>query len=107
MSNIIEQLKRNYPANNFIYLVGLDSAIIGVEQRESEESDRLVYSAKKIIANFVSTGMDYDEALEYFYFNVEGSYFGENTPLIVCDLDLDIDKEPASAKDILITFRAN
>ena len=51
--------------------------------------------------------MDYDEALEYYYFIVEGSYFGENTPLIVCDLDLDIDQEPASAKDILITFRAN
>ena len=107
MSNIIEQLTRNYPANNFIYLVGLDSAIIGVDQRESEESAVLVYSVKKIIANFVNTGMDYDEALEYFYYNVEGAYFGENTPLIVCDLNLEIDQEPVIAKDIVITFRAN
>jgi len=104
--NILTQLKEKYPFNKFIYLVGLDNAIIGVEQRESEESDRLVYLASKIIANFVNSGMNYDEAVEFYYFNVEGSYYGENTPLIVNDLELSI-QSPESVKDILITFRAN
>ena len=105
--DIATRLKEIYPESSFIYLVGLDSAIIGVNQRESEESAVLVYSVKKIITNFVTNGMDYDEALEYFYYNVEGAYFGENTPLIVNDLELDISNQPASAKDIYITFRAN
>lgn len=106
MNNIVKELNENYPLNNFIYLVGLDNAIIGVQQRETQERDRLVYSTKKIIANFVKDGLDYDQALDYFYYNIEGAYYGENTPIIVNDLGVNYD-EPASAKDILITFRAN
>jgi hypothetical protein len=105
--DIVNRLKEVYPDNSFIYLVGLNDAIIGVSMGLSESDDKLVYLASKIIANFVSNGMAYDEAIEFYYFNVEGSYYGENTPIIVNDLELDLCRVPASAKDILITFRAN
>jgi hypothetical protein len=105
--DIVNKLKEIYPESSFIYLVGLNDAIIGVQVGPNEDSDKLVYLASKIIANFVNSGMSYDEALEYYYFNVESAYFGDKTPVIVNDLELDISNQPASAKDIYITFRAN
>ena len=105
--DIVTKLREIYPESRFIYLVGLNDAIIGVQVGPNEDSDKLVYLASKIIANFVNSGMSYDEALEYYYFNVEGSYYGEKTPVIVNDLELEISNQPARAKDIYITFRAN
>ena len=31
-------------------------------------------------------GMSEDEALEYFYYNIKGSYMGEGTPLFFDDI---------------------
>jgi hypothetical protein len=42
---------------------------------------RLIYSVKKCIEILMSQGMDYEESLEYFVFNVSGAYFGEKTPI--------------------------
>ena len=37
--------------------------------------------------------MDYDDAIEYFDYNIAGAYVGENTPIIFeDDVDLDIFK---------------
>lgn len=46
---------------------GFDSAIISVSKTH------IAYSIVKCI-EILSKGMDYDEALEYFYFNIKPNY---------------------------------
>lgn len=59
---------------------GLDSAIIGSEYH----SHKVVYSIERILAVLMERdGMDMDEAVEFFDFNIAGAYVGEMTPLYV------------------------
>jgi hypothetical protein len=47
---------------------------------------RLVYSTEKCISILVKDHwMDYEDALDYFYYNVSGSYVGEQTPIFIDD----------------------
>lgn len=56
---------------------GFDEAIIGETTR-----NLAVYDANKIIAILMERdGMTYDDAVDYFYFNVECAYVGEETPI--------------------------
>lgn len=107
----IDKLKEAYPENEFIYFSDLDNAIIGIDYRGNAKDDRLVYSARKIINQLISTGLDPDEALDFYYYNIEGIYLGPNTPLIVYDLDLNTESKdisvPAKVKDLYITFLKN
>jgi hypothetical protein len=61
-----------------ILLTGLGEAIIG------QTSDRLVYSANKILDILVQRDqMTYDEAMEFYSFNIEGLYAGATTPILM------------------------
>ena len=63
---------------------GLEHALIGFGSQYT--GPRLaVYSAKKIIAHFQAEGMEYDEAVEMFDFNVSTLWAGPTTPLILDD----------------------
>ena len=56
-------------------------AFLGVTK---DEPPKAVYSEEKIIDAFVERdGMTYEEALEYFDYNVRGAYVGEQTPLFI------------------------
>ena len=66
--------------SDLIKIDGFDAAIIGVASRIGSE-DFLVYSREKCIEILMSDDeMDYDEAAEFFDFNVAGAYVGEATP---------------------------
>ena len=54
---------------------GHDNAIIGTV------GDKVLYDQDIIIQNLENDGMTHEEAVEYFYFNIEGSYMGEKTPI--------------------------
>ena len=59
---------------------GFDEAIIGIAD------ERVVYSITKCIEILMKDNdMEYMEAIEYFDFNVEGSYAGATTPIWVDD----------------------
>jgi hypothetical protein len=75
---MLEEIIERYPDSEFLKADGLDSAIIGVE----EKSMRLVYSTQKIL-KILQTEHDMDEveAIEYFDFNISGAYMGELTPI--------------------------
>jgi hypothetical protein len=45
--------------------------------------DVSVYDYEKCIEALMSEGMDLDEAVEYFEFNVEGAYVGPHTPVFL------------------------
>ena len=76
-SIILDSIVENYPDEEILKADGLDDAIIGIE----EGSYRLIYSKTKCIEIFINEGMDEEDALEHYYFNVVGSYVGEKTPI--------------------------
>lgn len=62
---------------------GLDDAIIGFGSQPGSDYV-IVYDAQKIVDILVDRDeMDREEAWEYFYFNIEGAYVGELTPIYV------------------------
>jgi len=66
---------------------GFDDAIVGV--LGYDEESRLVYSADKVIDILMQDDMTYEEALDYFNFNLEGAYMGKRTPLFIWEYDPD------------------
>jgi hypothetical protein len=58
---------------------GFDDAVIGIEPLTM----RVVYDIDKVIEILMGQGMDHDEAIEYYEFNIVGAYVGEQTPLFV------------------------
>ena len=64
---------------DILFADGYDKAIAGVVW--DGERTRVVYTTEKILAILMEDGMTYDEASEFFDFNVAGSYMGVYTPL--------------------------
>jgi len=57
---------------------GLEEAIVGVINRLGTQA--LCYDLNKVI-DILMRDMSEEEAWEYFYYNIEGCYVGENTPV--------------------------
>jgi len=57
---------------------GFDDALLGVTSKNIA-----VYDIDKCFKVLEKQGMSTDDAVEYFYFNVEGSYVGEQTPIYI------------------------
>jgi hypothetical protein len=75
---MLEEILENYPDETFLKADGFDEAIIGLD----EKSGRLIYSTTKCLEILVKDEeMTMEEAIEHFYYNVSGAYFGEQTPI--------------------------
>ena len=62
---------------------GFDAAIVGIAERCGQPT-LVVYDAARCIEILVERdGMDRDEALEFFRFNVLGAWVGEMTPVFL------------------------
>lgn len=72
----LESIIERYQDETFLKADGFDEAIIGVDERTM----RLVYSITKCI-QILCRDMNEEDAIEYFSFNVSGSYMGEKTPI--------------------------
>lgn len=69
-----------YPEALFLDPGYFDKAIIGVANRINLTV--VCYDESKIIKLLMKHDkMDYDEAVEFFQFNILGSWVGENTPV--------------------------
>ncbi len=77
---MIDKIVEWFPADEVLVADGFDEAIIGIDSN----SMRLIYSVSKCI-EILSKDMDEEEAVEYFDFNVRGSYVGEKTPIWCTD----------------------
>jgi hypothetical protein len=73
---MLKRIIEEYPEETFLKADGFGDAILGVE----EYSMRLIYSVKECI-KILSKSISREEALEYFDYNVQGSYLGEKTPI--------------------------
>jgi hypothetical protein len=72
-----------HPEIEFLKADGFDDAVIGLELL----TEKLIYSKKKCLAILMERdGMDAEEALEYFDYNVESAYVGKKTPVFVDDM---------------------
>jgi hypothetical protein len=64
---------------------GLDNALVGVGRRCGQPT-LAVYSVNKVLEILMKRdGMTDEEAVEYFEYNIEGSWMGENTPIWLYD----------------------
>jgi len=79
MKQVLNKIIDTYPEQEFLKADGLDEAVIGVEEDEM----RLVYSVDKCIEIFMTQGMEYEDALEFFDYNVRGAWMGDKTPIWV------------------------
>ena len=91
MSDELDQQKRErlqdmYPDTEMVFFDGFDDALIGVVTQFGGDP-RVCYDFYRCLAILQSEHkMDHDEALEYFGYNVIGSYVGTSTP---CFLEKD------------------
>jgi hypothetical protein len=79
---MIDRILEQYPDETFLKADGFDDAIIGLD----ESTMRLIYSVSKCLDILVFDGMEYDDAVEYFYYNVSGSYVGLKTSIWCYDV---------------------
>ena len=83
--------KRELLAGNdpdLLFADGFDDAIMGTALPASCSWSKVVYSADKCIDILMERdGMDHEEALDYFGFNVECAYVGEATPIFFWEVD--------------------
>ncbi len=61
---------------------GFDEALMGVAERINL-GPVAAYSVEKMLDVLIKDGMSYEEALEYFDFNIRGAWVGENTPVFI------------------------
>jgi len=67
-----------YEDEELLLADGFDDAVIGID----ESSMRVIYSSGKCIEILMlQSEMLLDQAIEFFEFNVKGSYVGDKTPI--------------------------
>ncbi len=92
--NKLEIIKEEYPEETFLSADGFEDAIIGVAEIKQISQLVLVYSRTLCIDILMQRDkMTYEEAEEYFDFNVEGAFMGEKTPIWVDDESLQLEGE--------------
>ena len=65
---------------------GLEEALIGTGRQFNQELT--VYSVEKVLEILVTRdGMSYEEAREFYEFNIVGAYVGPETPVFVEDCE--------------------
>lgn len=74
--NILEKIIEKYPERTFKTLDGYDNAIIDIDI----SSYALVYSYERIIENLMDDGMEEEDAIEFFSYNI--SYIFEGNEVI-------------------------
>jgi hypothetical protein len=70
---------------SFLLADGLEEAFIGIGY--SFHTPIAIYSKKKAIKCLEKKGMDKEQALEFFDYNIAGAYVGDQTPIFLEDLD--------------------
>lgn len=66
---------------------GFDDAIIGMADRINL-GPLVAYSVEKILDTLINRdGMTYEEAVEYYEFNIVGAWFGEFTPVFITNYE--------------------
>ena len=66
-----------------VFADGLEEAFIGIGYQFHKPV--ALYSKNKAIQCLIDQGMDEEQALEYYDYNIAGAYVGEQTPIFLED----------------------
>jgi len=91
MTPLITKIKALDP--RILLADGYNDCLVGVTLRGQEWV--ALYDASRIVEK-LALDMDYEDAMEYFDFNIQGAYLGEKTPIFI-SMDQDIDDPEDSA----------
>jgi len=82
--NIRDQILEDYgeDAETMLFADGFDDAIVGVGNVFGGKLCA-IYDTDIVLKQCMKDGMEYDEALEFFDFNIAGAYVGEQTPIFI------------------------
>lgn len=69
-----------------LFMDGLNEAIVGIASQYTKPH-LVVYSEQRIIAQLMRDGMSEGDAWEHYYHNIADAWVGENTPLILIELE--------------------
>lgn len=79
------KINEEYP--DLLKADGFDDAILGVVERIGTQA--ICYDQDKVIDILIERdGMTYEEAIEYFEYNIAGAWVGESTPFFLQRMDL-------------------
>ena len=78
--NRLDIITEMHPDEKFIHYDGLEDAILGVD----EKSMVIIYSVTKIIEHFCKD-MNYEDAVDWYEFNIASMYIGAKTPILCED----------------------
>jgi len=87
MRQKIDELVDELELEDIIMFDEFDSAIIGLFQQFNTYF--VAYDREKCIEILTVDGMTYEEANEYFEFNVIGGYLGKSTPAFLINIEND------------------
>ena len=77
MASTLEMIFEEYPDEVFLKVDGYDDCVIGVS------TDLCLVYDQELIIHKLSEDMDIFDAMEYFTYNIAGSYMGEQAPIFV------------------------
>jgi hypothetical protein len=83
-TSIRKRLVEQTGDENLLFADGFDSAIMGVELGPV---NRVAYDASKVIKALMKQGMDYEQAYEFYEFNIRDAYVGERTPIFYMPIE--------------------
>ena len=68
---------------------GYDEAVLGIARRCSQP-DLIAYDVEKIIEILMTrSDITYEEAVEFFDFNIAGAWVGEETPIFIYKMTIE------------------
>ncbi len=76
----------NFPDEEILIPHGFEEAFLGVATQFDKHI--AIFDREKCL-EILCRDMSYEEAIEYFSFNVEGAYVGENTPAFLSLISLE------------------
>ena len=77
----IHEMCEAYGDEGVIVLDGFESAFIGIVEN-GQGIPRACYDRSEVIEH-LATAMSYEEAVEYYEFNVNGACMGDNSPMFI------------------------
>ena len=84
-NELIDQCIKSHMGKDETILLadGLENAFMGIGRQFHYPI--AIYSYKKTIKTLMRSGMDREEAIEYFDYNIAGSFVGDQTPVFLQD----------------------
>ena len=75
---MLTSILENWSEEQFTIADGFDEAVIGVDV----VGERIIYSVQKVIDILIERdGMDEQDAIDWYEYNMQSTYVGEHTPI--------------------------